>query len=71
MMMLNSENGSAAKMVNFGTLEVGAIFYVSKEDAANLIECEKLTNNLVEDENGKTFFMLSSDLVIEKMELVM
>ncbi len=69
--MLNSEKGSAAKMVNFGTLEIGSVFYVSKEGDAKLIECEKLANNIVEDENGKTFFMTSSDLVIEKLELVM
>lgn len=52
------------KKINFGKLTVGELFYIEKSDKDKLIECEKLTNNLSEDNEGNTFFLVSSDVVI-------
>ncbi len=63
--MLNFEVGSdKTKNVKFGQVGINKIFYVWKKDfSERIVECEKLTNNLAEDEFGNTFFMSSSDAV--------
>ena len=48
-----------SKCVLFGKLEVGDFFF--KED----LECEKLSNNLAEDNIGNPIYMTSSDMVLK------
>ncbi len=55
---------SKTKNVKFGKVGINKIFYIWKKDfSEKIVECEKLTNNLAEDEFGNTFFMSSSDFV--------
>lgn len=49
------------KNIRFCDIEVGDIFTFIKDGIS--IECEKLSNNLVEDDKGYTFYLASSDKI--------
>lgn len=50
------------KDVNFGKIEIGELFFVKNNDG-NFAECEKLTNNMADDEKGNIYYIVSSDIV--------
>ena len=49
------------KDVNFGKIEIGELFFVKNN--GNFVECEKLTNNMADDEKGNIYYIVSSDIV--------
>ena len=52
--------------VNFWEIEMGDIFYLCKLRGEDMIECEKLTNNLAEDEFGNIHYMFSDKIVVKE-----
>jgi hypothetical protein len=50
--------------MNFGDIAEGTFFFLSSKS----IQCEKLANNLAEDENGNIVLLVSSEPIIIQKE---
>jgi hypothetical protein len=62
--MMSSERN--IENVNFWEVENGDIFYMCKLRGEIMIECEKLSNNLAEDEYGNIHYMFSDNIVVKE-----